>query len=401
MAAIEVRTFSDMYTAVMEELKYQSGDTTSRDRIKRDLNAAYLGEVVPAKQWEWLRVPVQHTVEPKQSLTATCTAGSPNVTLGSAPTVSLRGYQFNVEGTREVYEVRLHSAGSTSLTLVTEYAGSSVTLGTASAWRSRVPLPTDIISVASAYCSQWTDPMVGLGVSEMQRRQAAAPFLEGAPQWYALLPQSESAPYGSVTSLPATASRSSDRYLRTIVFNASVASYLSEGDRIRVSSAGHYAYNVDSVIISVATTTITFSAPVNYNESSTADTGMSVTRLGQRKANEEYRELSFYPARNSTRSVLTISGVRRAAPMVDDTDEPLIPLEDRVVLVYHAKHTAWSRERNPEEAARNFGLYGNKLSDMKARVQSGQVDQPRMEVRSEYLQHKRMQRQRARSWRWF
>ncbi len=47
MAAYEVKTFADIVSAVREELKIQSTDTTSVNRIKRNINVAYLQRVLP------------------------------------------------------------------------------------------------------------------------------------------------------------------------------------------------------------------------------------------------------------------------------------------------------------------------------------------------------------------
>ena len=54
MAAYKLTDFSDIYLAVMEELKLQTSDTTSLNRIKRMVNMIYLDEVVPASRWFWL-----------------------------------------------------------------------------------------------------------------------------------------------------------------------------------------------------------------------------------------------------------------------------------------------------------------------------------------------------------
>ena len=54
MAAYEIRTFSDIYTRVREELKLQASDTTNIQRIKRLVNEIYLDEVCPYEQWDWL-----------------------------------------------------------------------------------------------------------------------------------------------------------------------------------------------------------------------------------------------------------------------------------------------------------------------------------------------------------
>ena len=42
MTTYQVKTFQDIYTAILDELKIPSTDTTSLNRIKRDINMTYI-----------------------------------------------------------------------------------------------------------------------------------------------------------------------------------------------------------------------------------------------------------------------------------------------------------------------------------------------------------------------
>jgi len=89
------------------------------------------------------------------------------------------------------------------------------------------------------------------------------------------------------TAIPASATRSSSGTTRTLVFASSVSIASPEdriivvGERINVTGSGNANYNcTNGEVLSVSTTTITytFSGASSLTESSTADTGMVVTR---------------------------------------------------------------------------------------------------------------------------
>src|SRR6476620_2542621 len=118
MATVTLVDYSDIYNAIIEELKIQSSDGTTIARIKRDINTIYLGEVMPYHQWWWARKNCKISTEVKiTSGTISVTNGSSTATLSSTYATSLVGYHLNITGTEEIYDIQAHTAGTAALTL--------------------------------------------------------------------------------------------------------------------------------------------------------------------------------------------------------------------------------------------------------------------------------------------
>jgi hypothetical protein len=103
------------------------------------------------------------------------------------------------------------------------------------------------------------------------------------------------------------------------------------------------------------------------------------------------RIMRVYPACDTTRYTLHVQGVVEATRLSADSDEPLMPLEDRVVLFYGGCSRAWRRERNESEANNNWQLMMAKLNEMAGKSQ----DAPKiteMMVDPDYTINKRYRR---------
>lgn len=105
---------------------------------------------------------------------------------------------------------------------------------------------------------------------------------------------------------------------------------------------------------------------------------------------DRYRVLRVHPAQYLTSTTLNIQYVKEATPLELDGDEPLLPMEDRMVLVYGARARAWRRKRNPEESASNEQLFRAKLDRMASKIEDG-FDSPRVAMDSKYITSKRGQ----------
>jgi hypothetical protein len=138
----------------------------------------------------------------------------------------------------------------------------------------------------------------------------------------------------------------------------------------------------------VSTTTITYTGIVPYNESATADASLTVMAMDDRQDAESYRKIDLWPALNTEDTTIHVEYLKKLRPLESDSDEPGMPIQDRIVLVYGALSRAWRRMRNPEEAATNQALYEKKLSQMAAHIQSS-TDPVRLKVSEVYLYGKR------------
>ena len=107
---------------------------------------------------------------------------------------------------------------------------------------------------------------------------------------------------------------------------------------------------------------------------------------------DRYRQIRIYPSINTQNVTIHIDYVKEVTALDDDADEPLMPVSDRIVLFYGTLAQAWSSlRRNPEEAARNQGLYQRKLATMAGRTEDS-FDTPTLAPKSRYLARMRSQR---------
>ena len=110
---------------------------------------------------------------------------------------------------------------------------------------------------------------------------------------------------------------------------------------------------------------------------------------------DRYRLMRIYPSVSTLPTTLHIDYVKEVNPLELDDDEPLMPIEDRIVLVYGALARAWKRHADPQSAAESQRDYENKLALMMGRVEDSQ-DKPQFTPDSAYLSKKRGRGQRPR-----
>jgi hypothetical protein len=103
---------------------------------------------------------------------------------------------------------------------------------------------------------------------------------------------------------------------------------------------------------------------------------------------DRYRVMKVYPAISDYKTTINIDYIKEATPLELDGDEPLMPIEDRIVLAYGAKKRAWTRARNPEAAALAAQDYQAKLGRMAGKVEDS-MDRPQMVPDSTYMAGKR------------
>jgi hypothetical protein len=188
MTAYRLLDFADIVDAVMEELKLQSDDTTSANKIKRWINEVYIDEVVPFKRWSWAtgHVSIKHKAYYGDG-TASVTPDSTTVTLSTPPlaaTGSRANYKFAVDNFDEVYTISSHTAGSATITLDSAYNGALNTTASYKIWLDTVDLPTDAVEVTTVWHDYHKQEVVGKGSQEFRRIVAESPKAEGRPIYF-------------------------------------------------------------------------------------------------------------------------------------------------------------------------------------------------------------------------
>lgn len=301
--------FIDIVDAVCEELKIQSDDTVSRNRIKRIINEVYVQEVVPYARWKWLEghTTVRHNAA-YYGGTVSVTTNSTAVTLSTAPSVALgsfAGQYFSTDNLSEVYVISAHTAGSTSITLSEEYLGSTNSAVSFKIWTDKVNLPTDCRETVTVWHNMHARPMEALGWQKLREMQLPAPKASGYPSYY---------------------------------------------------------YTGD------------------FYDPSSGD--------GETES-DRYRQMRIFPAINNKPVTLYVDYVREVSELVDDGDEPALPLEDRIVLKLGALKTAWRTiARNPEEAMISSQEFYMRLDRMAGKIEDSH-DKPQIHPDSTYIKRRR------------
>lgn len=308
MAAKQIVDFADIIAAVREEIKYQSTDTVTEARVKRDINAIYLDEVVPFKRWLWLagHTDVQHKAFFGTG-TAIVTKDSLNVTLSDAPALgsgSRAGYFFALDGYQEIYTIDTHVDGSTSVVLTSPFTGTTNATAGYKIWTDTIALPTNCKETTEIWHDFRRPTMEALGIQEFRRRVLETPRLEVKPVYYC--------PYDFVDPTPDDGESESNRY----------------------------------------------------------------------------RVVKVHPALTRDTMTLHVDYIKQVSALDADGDEPAMPLEDRMVLVYGALSRAWGRARNEERANFNQQLFAQKLTLMASKLEDG-FDKPQLVMDSLYVTKKR------------
>lgn len=391
MANTLLKTFSDIYTRCANELKIQLSNAEDKARLKAIVQEVYLDQIIPAAPWKWLRDFVDAQLPATyRTGTASVTQGQTNVTLTNAPSISVADYWFSVQGSNVRYRVRSHTAGSTTITLEMPFAEATTATASFDLWTDRITLPVDWRETVQVLNDQSPTPVQALGMQQFREQELVSPKQTGRPYSYSTGDFVDPAPYVSISGLPLLSTCASSGNIRTLVFASSVAAYLIQGQRIEITGAAAYQFNGRFVVSSVSTTTITYTASQRYNQSATADSSLVLRAMSTEGSDERYRELYLYPSLNTFATNLHLMGIKEVPPLIDDTDEPVLPISDRIALVYGTLATAWaSIGRNENEAQRNQALFDRKMGKMLAKVDDS-TDLPQMIVSPQYLSIKRM-----------
>lgn len=367
MAILTLITFKDIQDAVREELRVPTQDTTTLNRIKRDINSVYK-DLISRKRWPWLHKFITLTHRKMiETGTVAVTVSSRAATLSSAPAISVKGYWFRVDRNEEIYRIEQHTAGATAIVLQSDYTDTTTAAASYRIWTDRIPLPSDCSETVEVTHQWHRYPLSNLGRQEFRIKSSRWATVEGLPYCYSTNDYLDPDAYSIATKTPA--SRSSVSLIKTIVFGVDVSSDLSVGDFIENSGYGDSSYNGQFRVSSVATTTITFTGLVRLSESNTVDVGGATQKLSQRTSEETFRELWVYPSQFRDRDITLHTDYIQLAPDLDaDADEPLMPVNDRSVLRYGVLSLQWVKHRNPEASADNERKFETKLRKMEAKM---------------------------------
>ena len=395
----QFRTFADIVNAAMDAMQIQASDTVERNRIKRNVDAAYQ-EILSYRQWPWNREQVNlQTPTFYGTGTVAVTQNSVVITLTDPPSTSKKGFTFSVNGSNVKYTIFAHVAGSATMQLEVPFSEATNGSQRFKIWTDAIVLPSDLEEVLEVRHDRSNKPVMNLGLQEIRRLEATSPKVEGFPIAYTTSDYKDPDAYAAVASLPATSHRSSNGLIKSIRFAATLGAsestaLIRPGDQIEVTvNAGSpHQYNARATVSglsagAVSNDTITYTGRLPSVEALTADTTITVRKLSS-ESYDKYREIIIHPAINNYNVNLQVDYIKQVPTLEADTDEPVIPLRDRIVLYYGTLYHAWSRKRNPEEASANRSLFQAKLDRMAGKTEDS-PDKPMIVPSKLYLGAKR------------
>jgi hypothetical protein len=350
----------------------------------------YLNEVVPASNsWNWLNNTVTLSVDPYfDAGTANVQQNVASVTLTQAPATSMAGKFFSVDNNNEIYKIAQHTANSSTLKLEGLYNGSTSTAARFKIWTDKVVLPSDCMQVSEVITTNAIKPLDKVALQQFRKHEISGGALIGSPSFYCEGGLEEPSPYIAISGLPAVSTRASSGLTKTIGFAANVDTYISVGDRIHIESPNSYEYTGDFIVSAVSGNTITYTARVDKQESTTADTDLTVQSLNTSNTSPA-PILLVYPAiqQRNQRINLVVDYQMFPSELIADRDEPLIPREHRSVLFFGAMWLSSDRETDLDRSDRYKVLMDAGIQKMLSKT-TATPKTPTMRVSPSYLRTK-------------
>jgi hypothetical protein len=304
MSTVTLIDYSDLYTAICEELKVPTSDGVTLGRIKRDINMIYLDHVIPFKPRAWWWLEQKQDVQTFLKITTgtvTVTNGSTAIAFSSPPAASVAEYWFRVAGQSTIFKIATHTGGAAAATLDSPWQDTSASGKGFTLWKDHITLDSGIKEVVMVTHDRRPMPLDVRANVNFDEQRARNPGLEGYP----------------------------------FVYNAT-----QESGNAAASAA---------------------------------------------------RILRWWPAADNKITTLHVTGRKHASKLINDSDEPLMPVEDRIVIFYGACSRAWARERNESEATKNWNLFQMKLAQMAGKSEDA-PNVTEVSVDPDYLTRKRYRR---------
>lgn len=104
---------------------------------------------------------------------------------------------------------------------------------------------------------------------------------------------------------------------------------------------------------------------------------------------DRYRQMRIFPSVTRSAFTIYVDYLKDVTELTNDGDEPVLPLQDRIILKYGALKTAWRTiARNPEEAALSSQEFYARLNRMAGKIEDS-TDYPRVSPDSSYVRRRR------------
>jgi len=347
-ATKQVRTFSDLYTDLQNRAREQTGIAATENQAKRYINTAlqdmHLGQ---NEKYPWAERSGVLITMPKYSTgTILATNGSLSITgsstlwntVGSMARNNMRpGGKIKIAGSNEVYEIK-SVTNDTLATMKSVFVGDSVTAAEYVYFEDEYELPSDYARPVDQHRFDEQRAIDFLGRTEFRRRFPTNSTLgkpSVATMGYSDFQIQETATITSITSHPT---------LGNHLLITAVTADVKADDLIEIS--GTTSYNREYKIVSATGFIVTVKGSFLFNETGT------LTRNQQRN-----RAVRFHPAPDTlemiqyqyvTSNLVLSPDAGETQNMVDDDDEPIVPIQYRHAIVFHAL-SHWYRDKKDDQ----------------------------------------------------
>lgn len=283
-----MKTFSDIYNAVLRRAKIPVSDTTTLTAVKEFINTAY-HEIASEGKWWWLRdqrdiiIPAKYTTG-----TVSVTNGSRTVTgTGTTWTEDFNGRFFFIEGDDEHYQI-ISRNSNTQIQLSTNYVGTTNATANYTIYKARYGLFPDLEKIEDIWQDHYRRPLKPIGPRQMTYLINQYKEVEGKAQAY--------------------------------------------------TKDGYKPYD-------------------NLN---LGDIVLGYDFLGS----PDSQSIRIFPGIDNEDYVLHVRYTKRITELVNDTDEPLIPIGNRPILLYGALASLFSMQRNEQSFTLWQSKYEKELREM-------------------------------------
>ena len=166
-------------------------DTVAYDYLNRAYKAIANGksEFLPefVHDWWWLRDRGILTINPVITGTVAVTNASTDITLSSAPSISLAGRRIRIGNTPDVFKVATHTAATTAATLDSPYTGDTSSAESYTAMQFTYSLDSDVNAIMSPVTTFTYNPTIyGITPERMDELFPLVNMRGGIPQAFSL-----------------------------------------------------------------------------------------------------------------------------------------------------------------------------------------------------------------------
>ena len=377
-------TFLDLYTDLMNRTREDTSIAATIVQAKRYINVALqdmhlgTGEKFP---WAESRATIQ-TIKKRSDGTVAIIKGTRTVTgTGTAFGNILPGDKLTVDGRDEVYELVSGSAIAQTAILTTAFIGDTVTEASYVHYRDEYRLANDFLRPIDQQSFDENRSIDLVGRTEFRRRYPRN-SRPGKPRVGSIVTDAHTP--AKTGSFSATSGGSAGFTTVTTIG----AHGLAHMDPVTITGTSQYN-GVYGVTTSDLLGASAFSIPVYFSISENGTWTRPSSSVKKLRLSPPPEELKYIPYAYVTSNLVVQSDETRARDFVNDTDEPIVPVQYRHAIVYHAL-AKWYRDKKDD--AREASAAADYASSMTRIISDQEIGEARAQFRPRITNYRRAAR---------